>query len=282
MLGQRSIYHKGWLASTVHPPLSSWGKFELDEWELYHLAEDRGQTTNVAAEHPDRLQSLKDLWFYYAGIYNGLPLDDRSALEQVLAERPEASRSRSQYVYFPGTADVPEEAGVNIIGRSYTIAGGIDVDADADGVIFAAGGNVGGHALYVKDRKLHYTYNWVGTYEQDVVAASELAPGRHVVAADFTRTGASTSPQQPGHAGVLKLFVDDELVGEGEIITQPGHFCLVGDGICVGRDSGSAVSRSYAPPNRFTGGSIDKVVVDVSGESYIDHEATVRGWFIKD
>ena len=31
---------------------------------------------------------LKGLWFYNAGLYNGLPLDDRSALEQVLAERP--------------------------------------------------------------------------------------------------------------------------------------------------------------------------------------------------
>ena len=27
MLGQRSIYHDGWLACTVHPPLSGWGKY---------------------------------------------------------------------------------------------------------------------------------------------------------------------------------------------------------------------------------------------------------------
>ena len=80
MLGQRSIYHDGWLASTVHPPLSSWGHFEHDEWELFHLDDDRSQSTNVAADEPDRLEALKDLWFYYAGIYNGLPLDDRSAI----------------------------------------------------------------------------------------------------------------------------------------------------------------------------------------------------------
>ena len=88
MLGQRSIYHEGWLASTVHPPLSSWGNFGKDEWELFHLVTDRSQSTNVADDHPERLEELKSLWFYYAGIYKGLPLDDRSALEQVLVRTP--------------------------------------------------------------------------------------------------------------------------------------------------------------------------------------------------
>ncbi len=41
MLGQRSIYHEGWLACTVHPPIGGWGKFEHDEWELYDLEHDR-------------------------------------------------------------------------------------------------------------------------------------------------------------------------------------------------------------------------------------------------
>jgi hypothetical protein len=30
------------------------------------------------------------------------------------------------------------------------------------------------------------------------------------------------------------------------------------------------------------GGTIEKVVVDVSGEHYVDHEAQVIGWFMKD
>src|SRR6478752_2776011 len=69
MLGQRSIYHQGWLACTAHPPISGWGKFEHDEWELYDLERDRSQSTNVAAQEPDRLETLKSLWFYYAGMY---------------------------------------------------------------------------------------------------------------------------------------------------------------------------------------------------------------------
>ena len=49
MLGQRAIYDDGWLANTMHPPISGWGNFEADRWELYHLAEDRTQLHDLAA-----------------------------------------------------------------------------------------------------------------------------------------------------------------------------------------------------------------------------------------
>ena len=283
MLGQRSIYHQGWLACTVHPPLSSWGNFEEDEWELYHLEIDRAQAKNLATEEPVRLEQLKNLWFYYAGIYNGLPLDDRSALEQVLAERPQAGKPRERYEYYPDTADVPEAGGVRINGRPYVISVGVEPDsADAEGVLFAHGGVAGGHSLYIKDRKLHYTFNWVGTHLQEIVADAELSPGSHVCTAEFALKGKNEDPAMPGFAGTLTLYVDDEEVGSGEIVTQPGAFCLVGDGICVGRDSASPVTPDYTAPFRFTGGTIEKAVVDVSGKRYVDHEAEVRAWFAID
>ena len=280
MLGQRSIYHKGWLACTVHPPLSSWGHLENDVWELYDLTSDRAQAKNLADAEPRRLEELKNLWFYYAGRYNGLPLDDRNALEQVLAERPHGTPQRDRYIYYPNCATVPEQSAVTFSGRSYTIAAGVTVDsADAEGVLFAQGGVVGGHSLYVKDRRVHYVFNWVGTYMQAVDASTELAPGAHVITAEFAAKGRNTDPAMPGTAGTMTLYVDDQAVGSGEIVTQPGYFCVVGDGLCVGSDDASPVTHDYIAPFRFTGGTIDKVVVDVSGERYVDHEAQVRAWF---
>jgi arylsulfatase len=283
MLGQRSIYHQGWLACTLHPPLSGWGKFDQDVWELYNLEEDRAQVNNVAEREPGRLEELQSLWYYYAGIYDGLPLDDRTALEQVMAERPHAGKDRDRYVYFPGAADVPEEGGVRITGRSYMIAAGVEIDsADAAGVLYAHGGVAGGHSLYVKDSRLHYVFNWVGTHLQDVVADREISPGEHVYAAEFSVKGKNEDPAMPGFAGTLNLYMDNEQVGRREIVTQPGVFCLVGDGICVGRDSASPVTPDYQSPFGFTGGTIDKVIVDVTGDPYIDHEAQVRAWFMRD
>lgn len=281
MLGQRSIYHRGWLASTVHPPLSGWGGFEEDEWELFNLEHDRSQSKNFAAENPDKVEELKALWFYYAGIFNGLPLDDRTAIEQVLAERPSGAPDRDQYTYYPNTADVPEQSAVRISGRSYAVTAGVGISPGTEGVIFAHGGVSGGHSLYVKDGRLRYTFNWVGTKLQDVVADRDLDPGRHVVVAEFTAAGPSEDPKMPGAKGTLELYVDDQKVGSGEIVTQPGYFCVVGDGLCVGRDSASPVTPEYTAPFPFTG-EIEKVVVDVSGQRYPSHEGDVRAWFSVD
>ena len=88
----------------------------------------------------------------------------------------------------------------------------------------------------------------------------------------------------PGFEGTLTLYIDDQAVGSDTILTQPGLFCPVGDGICVGRDSASPVTPDYADRGtfEFTGGTIEKVVVDVTGERYLDHEAQVRAWLMKD
>ena len=207
---------------------------------------DRAQSTDLAAREPARLETLKSLWYYYAGIYNGLPLDDRTALEQVLAERPHGSPERDRYVYYPDCAAVPEQSGVVTSGRSYTIAAGVDVDSpDAEGVLYAHGGVAGGHSLYVKDHRLHYAFNWVGSTLQAVDADREIRRAGTCSRPSSRRTAAAPIPTMPGAAGTLTLYMDDQEVGSDDIVTQPGSFCLVGDGICVGRDDASPVTPDY-------------------------------------
>ena len=43
----------------------------------------------------------------------------------------------------------------------------------------------------------------------------------------------------------------------------------------VGADTGSTVTPEYSAPFRFTG-TIERVIVDVSGEHVADHEAELR------
>ena len=275
MLGMRAVYHEGWLANTLHPPLSGWGSFEKDVWELYNLAEDRAQTRNVAAEHSERFEELKELWSYYAGVYKGMPLDDRSALEIISTPRPQPTEPRERYVYYPNTADMPESTAVNVRRRSYTIAAGATLD------LFAHGGVAGGHSLYLQDGRLHYVYNWLGERIQKVSSDVEVEPGKHVFTAEFQKTG---EDEATGSAvGTLTLFVDDAEVGSAaDVMTQPGFFALTGDGLCIGRDSASPVSADYAAPFPFTGGEIDRVVVDVSGDHYVDHEKEVLAYLARD
>jgi arylsulfatase len=43
----------------------------------------------------------------------------------------------------------------------------------------------------------------------------------------------------------------------------------------VGADTGATVTPEYKPPFRFTG-VIKRVILDVSGERVVDHEAEMR------
>jgi len=60
------------------------------------------------------------------------------------------------------------------------------------------------------------------------------------------------------------------VVAQGPLKTQAGKFTLSGDGLCVGYDSGDAVSQEYKSPGKFTGGTIAFVGVTVEKAQYLD------------
>src|SRR5215212_9792070 len=223
MLGSRAVWHKGWKAVSVHPTIAGWGDFEHDRWELYDTGADPTESHDLAAENPVKLQEMINHWFHLAGMYNGLPLLDKTAVE-VLADptRPQVAPPRGRYIYYPNTSEVPESAAVNIRNRSYSIAVGVNVETEeASGVLFSHGARFGGHALYVKDRKLKYVYNFVGDKEQIIDSTKEIPVGDVILSAAFVREGDGMPT-----TGTLSLYINDEKVGEGKIMTQPGNFSL--------------------------------------------------------
>jgi arylsulfatase len=210
-----------------------------------------------------------NLWFAEAGANGAFPLDDRSALEILQTPRPQLASPRERYIYYPDVADIPEHQAVNVHNRSYVIGAQVDIPAPgAQGVIFAHGARFGGHTLYIKDNRLHYVNSFVGMFEQKVVATEDLPTGENLIlSASFDKDG----EDPPGVAtGILSLYHGDRKVGEARIKVQPGYFELAGEGLCVGRDSEDAVTDDYPGerPHRFTGGTIKRVAVDVSGEPY--------------
>jgi arylsulfatase A-like enzyme len=283
MLGSRGIWHDGWKAITNHPSISGWSNFNDDEWELYHTDVDRAELHNLAAEHPEKVRELVNLWFAEAGANGAFPLDDRSAFEIFMTPRPVLSPPRDRYVYYPNTSEVPESQAVNLRNRSFVIGALVDLPAaGAEGVLFAHGSRFGGHALYVKDSRLHYVNNFVGLMEQRVDATEDLPTGEKLIlSAAFEKDG-----EDPPHVatGILSLYHGDKKVGEGRIKTQPGKFSIAGEGLTVGRDGGEPVTDDYPgrEPWAFTGGTIDRVAVDVSGEPYIDLEREAQAMLMRE
>jgi arylsulfatase len=273
MIGSRSIWHRGWKAVTTHPVISGWSHFNDDVWELYHTDIDRSEMHDLAAQHPDKLRELINIWFAEAGANQAFPLDDRSAIEILSTPRPQLATPRDRYVYRPSSAEIPESQAVNIRNRSYAVGALVDLrEPGAEGVLFAHGSRFGGHALYVKDGRLHYVYNFVGSLEQHLVSDRDVPSGDGLIlSAAFEKDG----EESPGIAtGTLTLYYGDQAVGSGRIKTQPGMFSLAGEGLCVGYDGGEPVTDDYpgVRPHRFTGGTLHRIAVDVSGEPYVDLE----------
>ena len=71
-------------------------------------------------------RSSSQLWWAQAGQYGALPLENRDALEILTTDRPQLTKPRNRYVYYPGCAEVPESVAPNIRNRSYTVA--VEVD----------------------------------------------------------------------------------------------------------------------------------------------------------
>jgi arylsulfatase len=184
-----------------------------------------------------------------------------------------------KYTYYPGTLPVPERSVANTHGVSYKILANVDLTKDAYGVIFANGSRFGGHALYIKDSKLTYCYNFLGIPPEQRIVASAPTQGKHVVGVEFAK--ARMGQYNESH-GPLKLYIDDKVVAEGEIRTMTGHFSLCGEGLCVGYDSSDPVSSEYGTNSRFTGGTITKVVFDVADDAYVDVERHMQAALARD
>ncbi len=290
MMGHRSLYHDGWRAVCPWPgpsfteagkgfgePISAEKLTELDatSWELYHVAEDFTENDNVAADNRARLIEMIAQWYVEAGKYHVLPVDGRG--QQRFADpRPQLTRERTRYVYYPGTQAVPPNQGAVILNRPHSIAASVTIPAGgAEGVLAAHGGVEGGYTLYVKDKKLHYAYNYVAAELFHVESTEEVPEGDVELGFEFEVTGKADVRAGKGAPGRAQLYINKKLVGQVEIPNTMPLTIALGGGICVGRKEGSPITPDYKPPFAFTG-TLHQVVFDVTGELIKDDEATMR------
>ncbi len=268
MFGCRAIYHEGWKAVAFHPIQDTRVPFADDRWELYHVAQDASECHDLADEHPERLRELVALWWSEAEKHHVLPLDNRPFSEFVF-DKPRLVPERQRYVYLPGAAGVPEAAAVNVRNRTHRVRADVEVpDGGAEGVLIAQGSGLGGWSFCMTEGRPAYVHNYVSVEEHHIRSDHVVAPGRHEVAFQFTRTS--------DHRGVGRLLVDGEVVGEGEIPRfTPMRFSLTGAGLTCGYGNGLPVARGQPAPFAFTG-TIHRVVVEVDGPPWGDPEADAQ------
>jgi arylsulfatase len=239
MMGHRAIYHQGWKAVTRHQPGVP---FENDDWELYHLAEDRSECNNLATAMPEKVTELVDLWWKEAEEYGVLPLDDRTIelfMNRYRDHSPHPVDRR--YSYFPPMAPLPAQVAPGLGGRGFDMTATIDRPPGAEGVLYATGTENSGVSLFVQGDRLVFDYNCFGDHH--VAESTSVVPtGAVLVGVRFRRRGKGAE---------ATLVVDGKDAGS---VAIPFAMTMISSvGPSIGYDHGSPVSERYSGHFPFEG-----------------------------
>lgn len=260
MFGNRGIYKDGWMARTIHraawlpnPP----HPLAENVWDLYNTHDDFSLSKNVAAEHPDKLKELQNLFMLEAEKYHVLPIDDR-LLERTNAKlmgRPTVMGDRTSVTYGEGMKGMGVDIFIDLRSTSYTITTDVEIGKKGNGVIVCQGGRFGGLSFYIKDGKPAFTYNYLGLESTTIMAKKALPPGKYVLVYNFSYDGGGA-----GKGGSATISSNGEKIAEGKFNkTQPGIFS-VDDLADIGVDDGTSVA-DYGDSSKFTG-KIGKVKIE--------------------
>ncbi|WP_263374416.1 arylsulfatase [Granulicella aggregans] len=268
--GNRAIYKDGWWAGNRYA--STWeprGAFSLGPhndidrhpWELYNLNEDYSQAHDLAVKYPEKLKELEALFNEEATRNHAFPLLPE------LRPQPAPSLNKTVFVYRSGVERLPNPVAPKIVGRAHEITADIFLPAGAgDGVIFAQGSRYGGFTLFIKDRHVVYEVNAYGKSSGRIVSTDALPDGpAHIVLevlpdpAPAGAGGVTILGPRGVRAGKVSLAVNGKQQQEvfANLLGASGTETLD-----VGSDLGSAVSKDYTSPNRFTG-TIEKVQLEL-------------------
>lgn len=266
MFGNRAIYHDGMLARTIHrAPWESVPRRPLQEdiWELYDTRTDFSLVNDLSKEQPEKLAELQALFMLEAERNHVLPIDDR-LFERIIAAnvgRPDLMQGRNSITLADGMTGMTENVFLGLKNKSSTVTAEVELkdDATANGIIIAQGGRFGGWALYVKDGKPAYDYNFLGMEHFTVQSSEALGSGKSTIRFEFAYDGGGI-----GKGGVGTIFVNDKQVGQGRIDRTQQTIFSVDETTDVGIDLATPVVEAIGSEkkSRFTG-NIPKVVVEI-------------------
>ena len=270
-VGNRAMYKDGWWLSmktaripwvltpdAIKPYAPGVWDPDLDPTELYYLPDDFSQARDLAADHPEKVKELRELFWQEAEKYKVLPLmAPLAGFFGMLPPLPETAR----YEFRGDVQNVLSGMIPRIYNHSYAITAELVIpQGGAEGVIVAEADHLGGFSLFVDDGKLTHTYSMMGVFVFRQQAEESLPEGEVTVRMQFAADAA-----KPATGGEVTLYINERPVGTGRMDhTVPIRFSGYA-GMDIGRDNGGVVDLGYADrkPFAFTG-TIKKVVFDVN------------------
>ncbi|MGI9309267.1 MAG: sulfatase-like hydrolase/transferase, partial [Gammaproteobacteria bacterium] len=257
MFGNRAIWSDGWKAFTLHANRMPWDlavtlPFDQDEWELYHVAEDFSESTNLADENPEKLAEMVAMFDEEAWKYNVYPLYD-DMIKRLGGQQDRLFGDQTEFVYFaPGAIRIAEKSSAPVKNRAHTIETQLELTGNEEGVLVAVGGMTGGFTMFVQNGDLVYDYNYLDGVHY--VMKAPLPKGTVDVKFNFIKT------REFGGKG--ELYLNGEKKAETEMPQMHISTYSLAETFDVGRDTGTQVSTSYKDPFPYNG-ELDRVTIIV-------------------
>jgi arylsulfatase len=186
IMGSRAIYHDGWMASAIGPRLPwmtgippgirEWTP-DLDTWELYNLEEDWTQASDLAAQMPEKLAQMKEIFLIEAARNKALPIGG-GLWVPVLHPEQRIVTPYKEWTFSGDITRMPEFCAPALGNKSNVVTIDADVPANANGVLYKLGSAAGGLTCFVEDGVLCYEYNLFIIMRTKIRAQEKLPPGR--------------------------------------------------------------------------------------------------------
>jgi len=273
MMGDRAIYHDGWMASTKvmrEPWSNTMPKVGILDypWELYDLNNDWTQFTDVSAKYPEKLRELQELFWKEADKYQVLPLDN-SFVARAITPRPSITAGRNTFTWMRPITGIPNGDAPSVLNTSYNFKAEIEVpQGGAEGMIITQGGRFGGYGFYLLKSKPVFLWNLVDL-KRVRWEGPTLTPGNHTVEFDFKYEGlgegtlAFNNYSGIGQGGTGVLKVDGATVATQRMEHTLPYILQFDESLDIGSDTLTGVNDAdYQPPFTFTG-RLNKVTLTI-------------------
>ncbi len=223
----------------------------------------------MAANHPDKVKELKEMFFKEAKKYEVLPLD-ASVATRLVMPRPNITAGRSEFVYTHPMTGLPQGDSPLLLNCSYTITADVEVpEGGGEGMLVTSGGRFGGWGFYILRGKPVFTWDLVDLKRVKWQAPDVLPAGKHAIEFDFKYDGlgagtlASNNLSGIGRPGTGSLKVDGKEVASQKMDHTIPLILQWDESMDFGSDTGTPVDdQDYQCPFTFTG-KFNKVTIKV-------------------
>lgn len=265
ILGNHSIYHDGWMASTTPPEAvlaTTVGVQEVPDaseysWELYNLNADYSQSTNLAAKYPQKLQEMQALWKSEGERNQVFPLDNRLTVARGAAEIAARMPPRPTYVYWGTGVELERGVMAPIMTHSFTLTANVTIAPEGgSGVIAAIGDRFAGWSFYMKDGRpiVHHAFSDQDEHHYRLEGNTRVAAGPATIAYEVRYPANS-------RAADVTIKVNGREIGKTRFPNR-ANMVVQGESFTLGSDIGAPVTDDYDGDGKFNG-TIEKVRIDL-------------------